>query len=305
MKMSVAFLLAVVLASCSSFIEKRAATSTYQILLRGNVAARRLADVELARDAAPGGIVQMAAFSAAYPEHRGFRELYADAICQYSLGFVLDDWEAASLADRADEAKRIATRLDGLLATCVDLNLDLLPDVWRAAKDDLVRWNALLSSVKPAQAPFLLSIGSAEAVRFAIAPLAAGFSGLGRAIATLTRCSEVSPGLRDAGAEILLGSLLAGRARLLPGPDGEAQFAAARKHLGSSSILVDVMYARGVAVARQDRQLFLRLLDRALAEDLARWPDQRLSNELARRKAKRYRAAVDTLIPPEPRATSP
>ena len=45
--------------------------------------------------------------------------------------------------------------------------------------------------------------------------------------------------------------------------------ASARRQLGPSSILVDVMYARGVAVARQDRALFLRHLDAALAADLA------------------------------------
>jgi hypothetical protein len=67
--------------------------------------------------------------------------------------------------------------------------------------------------------------------------------------------------------------------------------------LGRSAILVDVVYARSIAVARGDRELFLRHLDAALAVDLSRFPDRRLSNELARLKAERYRAAVDSLIP--------
>lgn len=290
--------LLVILAGCSSFIEKKAASSTYQILQRGNVAARRLADVELARAAAPGGIVQMAAFAAAYPDHRGFRALYAESLCQYAAGFVFDDWEAASLGGRADDARRIATRLEGLLATCIDLNLALLPKAWRAAGSDHARWKALLPSVKRDQVPFLLHIASAEAVRVALDPLRAGIPRLDRAIATLTRCTAVSPGLRDAEGEILLGSLLAGRSRFFGGPDGEAQFAAARRLAGPSSVLVDVMYARAVAVARQDRALFLRHLEAALAADLSRWPDRRLANELARIKAERYRAAIDTLIAP-------
>ena len=285
------------LTGCSSFIENRAASSTYQILERSNAAARRLSDVELARAAAPAGVVQLAAFADAYPKHRGFRELYADAVCQYAMGFVFDDWEAASFGGRTDEATKIATRLGKLLATCVDLNLALLPAAWRAAADDNARWKALLPTATKAQAPFLLHIASAEAVRVAIDPLEAGIPLLKRAIATLTRCTEVAPGLRDASGEILLGSLLAGMSRFLGGPDGEAQFAAARKALGPSAIIVDVMYARNVAVARQDRAGFLRLLDGALAADLSRWPDRRLPNELARIKAERYRAAVDQLIP--------
>ena len=288
--------LAFVLASCSSFIEKRAASSTYEILRRGNVAARRLPDVELARAAAPGGIVQMAAFAAAYPKHRGFQELHAESLCQYAIGFVFDDWEAASLGGRPDDARRIATRLAGLLAACIDANLALLPAAWRAATDP-ARWTALLPSMKPAHVPFLLSIASAEAVRVALEPLA-GVRLLDRVVATLARCIEVSPGLRDSEGEILLGTLLASRSRFVAGPNGEAQLAAARRQLGPTAILVDVMYARGIAVARQDRVMFLRLLDQALAADLSRWPERRLANEIARIKAERYRGAVDTLIPP-------
>jgi hypothetical protein len=285
------------LAGCSSFIEKRAASQTFQILQRGNEAARRLADVDLARAAAPSGIVQAAAFAAAYPDHRGFRELYAESVCQYSIGFVFDDWDAAVLEGRGAEARRIATRLDGLLATCVDLSLGLLPATWREAMTDDARWTALLASLEREQVPFLLHIASAEGVRIALNPLAAGIPRLDRAIATLSRCTELAPGLRDAEGEILLGSLLAGRSRFLGGPDGEAQFQAARRLLGPSAVLVDVTYARAISVARQDRESFLRHLDAALAADLSRWPDRRLANELARAKAERYRAAADTLIP--------
>ena len=283
---------------CSGFIEKRAASSTYGILQRSNVAARRLADVELARDALPGGIVQMAAFSAAYPDHRGFRELHAEALCQFTMAFVFDDWEAASLGGRGEDARRIAKRLEGLLVTCIDLNLSLLPDAFRAAEGDPVRWKALLPSVTRDQVRFVLPIASARAVRIVLNPLAAGMPALDRVIETLARCAALAPGFRDAEAEILLGSLLAGRSRFFGGDNGDAQFAAARRLLGPSAILVDVMYARNALVARQDRAQFERLLDAALAADLSQWPERRLANELARVKAERYRALADSLIPP-------
>ena len=59
-------LLVLLLAGCSSFFENKAATSTLKILQQSNVAARRLADVQLAREAAPGGVVQLAAFATAH-----------------------------------------------------------------------------------------------------------------------------------------------------------------------------------------------------------------------------------------------
>lgn len=277
------------LAGCSGFIENQAARSTLELMQQGNVAARRLADVELAREAAPGGVVQLAAFAAAYPDHRGFRVLHADAVCGYALGFVFDDWEAATFEKRDEDARKLARRLQGLLSTCIDVNLALLPMTWR----DRSRWPALLPYATREQAPALLAIASADAARIALDPIA-GFGKLGPTIATLERCIQLAPGARDAEAEILLGTLLAGRSRFLKGPDGEAQFIAARK---TGGILVDVMYARGVAVARQDRALFLRHLDAALTADLSKWPERRLMNELARVKAERYRAAIDTLIP--------
>jgi hypothetical protein len=237
-------------------------------------------------------VVQLAAFAAAYPKHRGFRVLHAEAVCSYSIGFVFDDWDAASIAGR-DEARVIAKRLEGLLATCIDLNLELLPGAWR----DTAQWKALLSSLTRAQVPYVLQIASAEAARIALDPISS-MQRLERTITTLSRCIEVAPGARDAEGEILLGTLLAGRARFFGGPDGEAQFAAARRLLGSGAVLVDVMYARGVAVARQDRALFTRHLDAALAADVSAWPDRRLANELARVKAARYLGAIDALIPP-------
>lgn len=285
-------LLVLLLAGCSSFFENQAAKSTLKILQQSTVAARRLADVQLAREAAPGGVVQLAAFSATYPKHRGFRVLHAEATCGYALGFVFDDWEAASLAGREDEARAIAKRVEGLLATCIELNLELLPKAWRAAD-----WKPLLPSVTREHVPALLSIASAEAARIALDPIA-GISRLERVLAILTRCTEVAPGFRDAEGEIMLGSLLAGRARFFGGPNGEAQFTAARRLLGPGAVLVDVMYARGVAVARQDRALFTRHLDAALAADVSAYPDRRLANELARVKAARYRGAIETLIPP-------
>jgi hypothetical protein len=296
---SLAIVAAFATLGCSSWINKRAAQTTYDILQRSQEAARRLPDVQLAREAMPGGIVQLEAFALAYPDHAGFQQMRAASLCQYTVGFVFDDWEDASLTGRADDATRIAARLGPLLAACADASLALLPPAWRDARArGGPAFRALVAKATPAEVPALLRIASSDAVLLALDPLR-NVGKLPPLIETLTRCTQLAPGLHDAEGELLLGTLLAGRSRFLPGApggDGTRQLEAARKLLGEGALIADVMYARGVAVARQDRALFVTTLERVLAADVTRWPERRLANELARLKARRYLAAIDKLI---------
>lgn len=284
-------------AGCSGFIERQAASSTYRILEKSMVVARRQADVELARDAMPGGMLQLEAFALAYPDHQGFRTMYAAAACQYATGFVFDDWEDAKLAGRDTEAAHLAERLGPLLERCVDANLALLPTTWRTARasgPDAV--TALLPSATRAQAPALLWLASADVVRLGLDPMA-HLAELPMLTSLLARCSALAPELRDGSAEVMIGTLDAARSAVFGGDDGSAHFAKARTLAGEGSLIIDVMYARGVAVARKDRALLEATLGRVLEADPRKWPERRLGNELARRKARRYLAAAATLIP--------
>ena len=283
---------------CGGFIDRQAASSTLKILTSSQVAARRMTDVELAREALPGGILQMEAFAIAYPKERGFRVLHADSLCQYAVAFVFDDHEDAVLTGRDADATRIASRLSGLLASCEQASLALLPAAWRTARADASRWAAQIAAARVEDVGPLLWIATTDAVRVALDPMR-NLARLGSAIAALERVLALKPGFHDADAELLLGSLEAGRSSVFGGSDGSARFAAARKHLGEGALLVDVMTARGPAVARKDRAQFTRLLEGALAADLSRWPERRLANELAVRKARRYLDAIDRLIPPD------
>lgn len=282
---------------CSSLVNKQAAASTYRILIKSQEAAKRQSDLELARAAIPGGLLQLEAFSLAYPEHAGFKALHAETFCQYAVAFVFDDWEDATLGGRATEAAQLAERLRPLVATCADLSLALLPRAWRearAAGADAVR--GLLAGTRREHVAPLLWLATTDAVLIALDPLR-NFGRLPTVEAVLTRCTELAPGFRDAEAELLLATLQAGRGAVFGNADGQAWFARARARAGEGALMIDVMYARGAAVTRKDRALFVATLERVLAADVTRWPERRLGNELARRKARRYLAAAATLIP--------
>lgn len=282
------------LPGCESFITKRAASSTFTILEKSNIVAQREADLQLARDATPGGLIQLEAFALAYPDHDGFKRLHAEAFCSYAVAFVFDDWEDATLAGRAADADAIATRLRPLLSRCTALNRALLPKAWRTKP-----LGELAALAKKSHAPALLWLATTDAVALALAPMA-NFTKLPDIRAALTRCAELAPGAHNADAELLLATLDAGTGAVFGTTDGHAAFDRARSAAGPGALIVDVMYARGTAVARKDRALFTQTLEKVLAIDASQWPDRRLANELARRKARRYLAAIDSLLPPSP-----
>lgn len=290
-------LIALGLSGCSGFINKQAATSTYRILEKSMEAARRQPDLELAREAMPGGLMQLEAFALAFPDHGGFRTMHTESFCQYVVGFVFDDWEDAKLGGRDAEVERIGTRLAPLLERCIAANLERLPAGWQAAHaKSLDAFIAMLPAAQRAHVPALLWIATASAVRLGMDPLRR-FRELPSIEAMLTRCTQLAPGYDGANAELMLATLTAAKGAVFGGDDGSAKFASARKLAGDGALMVDVMAARGISVAHKDRPGLQAALQRVITTDVARWPDRRLSNELALRKARRYLAASTVLVP--------
>lgn len=284
------------MAACSGFINNQAANSTYRILEKSQAAARRQGDFELARAAMPSGIMQLETFALAYPDHRGFKVLHADAICGYAVAFVFDDWEDAWLAGRSNEAERLGKRVTQLATTCIDANLALLPPAWREARSKGgAAWDAIVDRVGFEHVPQLLWIATADAALLAIAPMQ-NAGKLNSIMHTLASSITRRPGFHDSDGELLLGLLESGRSQFVGGADGSATFAKARAQRGRGALLVEVMFARGTLVAKRNRAQFTATLQRVLAADVAQWPEQRLSNELARRKAQRYLTAIDVLM---------
>jgi TRAP transporter T-component len=305
MKLVLALAALLVTASCSGFINKQAADSTYRILSQSQVVGRRQFDLELARAAVPGGIFQLEAFALAYPDHRGFKLLHAESLCQYAVGFVFDDWEDAQLRGRAEEAAALEARVTRLVTACAEANLALAPPAWRQARSEgRSAWRAMIEKASREHVSQLLWIATSDAVLLAMAPLR-NLPKVDSITAALQRCIALHPGFHDSDAELLLGTLEAGASRFLGGADGSARFTQARASLGEGALIIDVMYARGTLVAKQDRARFEATLRQVLAADVTKWPERRLANELARKKAERYLAAIDQLIaPPSPRAPS-
>jgi hypothetical protein len=76
----------------------------------------------------------------------------------------------------------------------------------------------------------------------------------------------------------------------------EAHYRRAVKLSGGASAGAHVGYAEAIAVARQDREVFRRMLEAALAIDPNAAPKRRLTNVLAQRKARRMIEQADLLF---------
>ncbi len=111
---------------------------------------------------------------------------------------------------------------------------------------------------------------------------------LPRAQALLERVVEIDETYYHGTAHIALGSLHASRPKMAGGDPEKARFYFDRAFqiTGGRNLLVHLMYARYYAYQIQDRDLFMKTLQKALDTPADRDPDMAFTNEAARRKAR-------------------
>src|SRR6185503_10412745 len=81
--------------------------------------------------------------------------------------------------------------------------------------------------------------------------------------------------------------------------EAKKEFEAAIAATKGKNLMYMVVEAQIVAVALQDRKLYKRLLTTTLEAPIDLDPDQRLLNQLAKRRAQRYLGQIDKLFEPE------
>ncbi len=113
---------------------------------------------------------------------------------------------------------------------------------------------------------------------------------LPKAIALIKRSHELDPKFYNAGAAMTLGIVYCSQGKAIGGdPDlGKKFFQEAIDASGGKYLMARVMYARFFGVITQDRPLFESTLKEVLAAPADLYPQQRLANALAKKRAKRY-----------------
>ncbi len=277
---------------------KLAVNSTAKVLEKAQPAVRMESDYEMAARAIPASLKTVEGFHLAVPENKRLVRILAEGYCQYANGFVEDEWEAALVKKDYEGAEYHSQRATKMFFRCMNYGLELLGKKWQ---------ESIFLSVDEF-APIVARAGTGD--RFAMLWVAVGLGGsinqnkndiamvahAPKARMILERILELDakklpanrvhaafPHLAMALLKLALSPALGGKPE-----EGKAHLEQALAVTDNKFLLPKVLIARKYAVAKQDRALFRKTLIEVLQTDPAIWPEQRLANELAHRRARRY-----------------
>jgi hypothetical protein len=121
---------------------------------------------------------------------------------------------------------------------------------------------------------------------------------LPKAVALLERAHELDRSYYNYNSALSLAVIHSSQAKAVGGdPDRARQlFDEVIQGTGGRYLMAKVLFARYYATVTLDRALFDKTLKEVLATPGSVWPEQRLANELAHRRAARYLAAAEDLF---------
>jgi tetratricopeptide (TPR) repeat protein len=253
-------------------------------------------DLQFAREAAPGNLVTLVGFLYSAPNNRYLLETCAQGFAEYAFGFLEDDLEQLPDDDKHEAQRKLLTqRATDLYDRALGFSLRLI------ATDDKHFDAAFKKDVTATEAEAKkLDKDSVAGLMFGGMSLASAINlnrndvarvvDLPKAIAMIKRAHELDPKFDNASAAMLLGVVYSSQGKAMGGNPELAKkfFDEAIAATGGKYLLVKVMMARFYAVVIQDRALFDKTMKDVLAAPSDIWPEQRLANELAKRRAKRY-----------------
>ncbi len=283
---------AVLATGCGDMIQQSAMDTTAKILIRARIGMQQESDVELARAAIPGSLKTVEGFYVANPKNKNLIGMLAEGYCQYSTGFIQDEWEVAKKEGRFEDAEKLRARASGLFLRCANYGLKLLPKKFgKALLGDIATVEKMVKKTGKSHIKglFWVALGLGSAINMNRDDVGM-IAHLPKARIMLERVIQLDDDYMNGLPHIGLGMMHASRGKALGGEPELAKkhFERAIEITGGRFLLAKVMMAKTYAVVIQDRALFRKLLTEVLTTNPNIWPEQRLANELAHHKARRY-----------------
>lgn len=295
-----------------------AAGTTVNVIAQASPAIARFEDPELAEEGIPASIATMEGLLEIRPKDSKLRALLARSYASYGFGFLEDHMEEALGRDDEASAERYRRRAAMAFSRARELALGSMSlwqdDAGGAAghiKRGLSAWTSYLQEFDDRdQAPTLFwgAYGWARYIGLNRDDVDA-LADLPYVNALAERVLQLDPTFMGHAPHALRAGLIGSAPAQLGGRPDEAkkEFEVAIAATGGKNLMYHVIEARIVAVALQDRALYKKLLTTVLEAPRDIDLDQRLSNQLAKRRAARYLAEIDMLFEPEapPAGTAP
>lgn len=272
--------------------------TTAKVLVRAQPSIQMESDYELAHQAIPGTLKTIEGFWVVSPDNQQLIGLLTEGYCQYGTAFVEDDWEIASFAKDLDAAAESNDRATKMFTRCLNYALKTLGPRWQkeifaeqSVVDKLIHDTG--SSKRTAMMWAGVALGSMinhNTSRMEMLGNVATVEAIMRRVLELDKAHPPKNLVHAALPHIALGMLLTARPKALGGtPEvAKTEFETAIQITGGKFLLPRALLAYRVGLAMNDRALFHEQLKTIIETDPAIWPEQRLANEVAHRKARRY-----------------
>jgi hypothetical protein len=294
----VALAVAVAATTAACDLGRVTVSTTAGVLVRAQPALQQESDYQLARDAIPATLKTIEGFWVVDPDNADLLGLLTEGYCQYGTAFVEDDWEVAKFAKRLDEAQYHSARANQIFTRCLNYALRQLGERWQTdlfkTSDDVKRLAAETSLGKRDAMMWLaLALGSIvnhNLSRPEVLSYVPTVSVLLDRVVELDRSSPPSRPDYAALPHIAYGLLYTAVGPQFGGkPDAaRTEFETALTLTGGRLLLARALMGYRLGVITNDRKLFHDQLKQVLETPPSIWPEQRLANEVAHRRARRY-----------------
>lgn len=308
------FLVAGLMLAQVGCMSRLAANSTVGIMKRAAPAVNSFADPYLAEDAIPYSIAQSEGLMLVLPENIDLRVNLMRTYGSYGFAFLEDRMEQAEVDDDEARANHFRTRATLAFQRAREIGMQTMTleeDADGGAQPAVGRgidaWKSYLRRFDDDEQAGLLFWTGYAWIRYInlTKDNPDSLADLPFAIACFERVYELDHTFNNYAPHVAMAGYYARASAALGGQpeDSRREFEAAITATNRRFLTYLVMYARFYAVMVQDRALFRRLLEEVInAADVM--PEQRLANQIAKRKAARYLAQIDDLFGPEEPAGS-
>ncbi|HEY3358264.1 MAG TPA: TRAP transporter TatT component family protein [Polyangia bacterium] len=259
-------------------------------------------DVTFAREAMAANLKLVEGLLLVSSQNRDLLVRAAEGFCGYAFLFVEDDYEALAPSEEAQRAP-LAARASAFYDRAEDYAIRYLevrrPGVRKALTGPPAELEAVLGQMDTRDVPGLFWLAFAKAGYLNLnRDKVDAIASLGRIEAVLGRVIQLDERFFHGGAHLALGAILSSRPRMLGGDParGRREIERAIALSDGRFLLSKLLLARHYAVAVGDRALFEQVLREVAAASPALLPEQRLANEIARRRAERYLGLADELF---------